>query len=171
MESLFCLLSIDVFDAKQHQCPCPVEGFAHRWCLLQIQLTNASHDTCDLVGKVLRDVGNLREDNFFFAFHIWVIDVQEQATALECFGQFACVVRREEDHRNLLRRDSSKFWNRNLVLRENLEQQCLCLNFDAVYFVNQENYWILTADRLKQRTGEQKFLGENVVVNFAPRVA
>jgi hypothetical protein len=45
------------------------------------------------------------------------------------------------------------------------------LDFDAVDFVDQQHHRLVGRDGLEQRAGEEELIGEDVVVDVAPRVA
>ena len=59
----------------------------------------------------------------------------------------------------------------DLVLGQDLEQQRLGLDLDAIDLVDQQHHRVVGGDRLEQRTGEQELVAEDVVVDVAPRVA
>ena len=65
--------------------------------------------------------------------------------------------------------DRAELGDRHLVVGEDLEQQRLGLDLDAVDLVDQQHDRLLGADRLEQRAGEQELVGEDVVLDLAPR--
>ena len=75
VQRLFGLFCFDVLDAEQHEGAGPVECFADRRSFLQIELTNAADDACDLVRQILRDAFDFRQDDFFLAIHVRIIDM------------------------------------------------------------------------------------------------
>ena len=113
--------------------------------------------------------GHLGEHDLLLALQVGVVDVEVEAAALERLGQLAGVVRREEHQRDLLGVDRAQLGDRHLVVGEDLEQQRLGLDLDAVDLVDQQHDRILGADGLEQRAGEQELVGEDVVVDLAPR--
>ncbi len=94
--------------------------------------------------------------------------MEVQAAPLECLGQLTGVVRREEHERDLLGLDRAELGDRHLVVGEDLEQQRLGLDLDAVDLVDQEHHRIGGGDRLEQRAGQQELVGEDVVVDLGP---
>ena len=64
-------------------------------------------------------------------------------------------------------RDRAELGDRHLVVGEDLEQQRLGLDLDAVDLVDQQHDRLGGADRLEQRAGQQELLGEDVVVHPA----
>ena len=58
--------------------------------------------------------------------------------------------------------------DRHLVLGEDLEQQRLGLELDAVDLVDEQHDRLGGADRLEQRAGEQELLGEDVLLEVLP---
>ena len=116
--------------------------------------------------SVLGDVGDLGEHDLLLALHVGVVDVQEQAATLQRFAELAGVVRREEHQRDLLGLDGAELGDRHLILGEDLEQQRLGLDLDAVDLVDQQHDRVVGADGLEQRTSEQKVVGEDVVVDM-----
>ena len=167
--SLACC-GVDVVDAEQHERAGPVDRLGHRRRLLQVELADRAHDAGDLVGEVVGDVGHLGQHDLLLALQIGVVDVEVEAAALQRLGQLTGVVRREEHERDLLGRDRAELGDRHLVVGQDLEQQRLGLDLDAVDLVDQQHDRIVGRDRLEQRSGEQELVGEDVVVDLAPRV-
>src|SRR5262245_16734084 len=133
------LLRVDVLDAEQNQGAGPIERLRDRRRLLQLELTDRTHDACHLLGEVLRDVGNLREHDLLLAIEIGIVDVQVEAPAFECLRELTSVVRREEHQRDLRRRDRAQLGNGDLVVGQDLEQQGLGLDLDAVDLVDEQH--------------------------------
>ena len=69
-----------------------------------------------------------------------------------------------------MRLDRAQLGDRHLVVGEDLQQQGLGLDLDAVDLVDQQHDRLGGPDRLQQRAGEQELVGEDVVVDLAPRV-
>ena len=171
VQRVFGLLRVDVLDTEQHERARPVDGLADARRLLQVELTDAAHDACDLVGEVVGDLGDPSGDDELLALEVGVVDVEVEAATLQRLGQLAGVVRGEEHERDLLGRDGAELGNRHLVLGQDLEQQGFGLDLDAVDFVDQQHHRFVGGDGLQQRTREQELVGEDVVVDIAPRVA
>jgi hypothetical protein len=88
--------------------------------------------------------------------------VQEQAAPLERLAELTGVVRREEDQRDLLGLDRAQLRDGDLVVGEDLEQEGLGLDLDAVDLVDEEHDRVLRRDRLEQRPGEEEVVAEDV---------
>src|SRR3954447_2857729 len=162
------VLGVDVLHAEEHEGAGPVERLRHRWCLLELELTDRTDDAGDLVGEVLGDVGNLREDDLLLALEVEVLDVEVEATPLERLGQLTRVVGREEHERDLRRRHRAELGHRDLVVGQHLEQQRLGLHLDAVDLVDQQHNRVVAADRLEKRPGQQELLTEDVFFDVEP---
>ena len=134
-------------------------------------LADRAHDAHDLVGQVLRDVGHPGEDDLLLALEVGIVDVQVEAATLQRLGQLTGVVRREEDERDLRGVDGAELGDRHLVVGEDLEQQRLGLDLDAVDLVDEEDDGSVGADGLEQRTGQQEVLAEDVLLDVAPVAA
>src|SRR5437868_12837712 len=80
-------VGVDVLDAEQQQRARPVKRLGHRRRLLELELTDGANDASDLIREVLRDVGNLGEDDLLLALEIRVVDVEVQATTLQRLGE------------------------------------------------------------------------------------
>ena len=71
--------------------------------------------------------------------------MQVEATALQRLGQLTGVVRRQEDERDLRGDHGAELGDRHLVVGQDLEQQRLGLDLDAVDLVDEQH------DRLARR--------------------
>ena len=162
--------SIDV-DVEDHQRAGPVEGLGHARCLLEVHLADRAHDAGDLVGEAVGDPRHLGEHDLLLALQLRVVDVEVQAATLERLGQLTGVVRREEHERDLRGGDRAELGDRHLVVGEDLEQQRLGLDLDAVDLVDQQHDGLRRRDRLEQRAGEQELVGEDVVLDVGPVLA
>ena len=161
-------LGVDLLDAQQHQRVGPVERLGHRRRLLQLELADRAHDAGHLVGQVVGDVGHLGEDDLLLALHVGVVDVEEEAAPLERLGELTGVVRGEEHQRDLLGGERAQLGDRHLVVGEDLEQQRLGLDLDAVDLVDEQHDRVVGPDGLEQRAGEQELVGEEVVLDLVP---
>ena len=115
--------------------------------------------------------GHLGEHDLLLALEVRVVDVQEEAAPLERLGQLTGVVRREEHQRDLLGLDRAELGDRHLVVGEDLEQQGLGLDLDAVDLVDQQHHRVVGRDGLEQRAGEEELVGEDVGLDGLPGVA
>ena len=163
-------LLVDRLDVEQHQRARPVERLRHARRLLEVELADRADDAGDLVGEVVGDARHLGEHDLLLALERRVVDVEVEAAPLQRLGQLAGVVRRQEHERDLLGDDRAQLGDRHLVVGQDLEQQRLGLDLDPVDLVDQQHDGILGADRLEQRAGQEELVGEDVVVDLAPRV-
>ena len=157
-----------VCDAEQHERARPVERLGDRRRLAQLERAQRAHDAGHLVGQLLADAGHLGPHDLALAVEVRVVDVQVQAAALERLGELAGVVRGEEDHGQLRGAHGAELGDRHLVLREDLEQQRLGLELDAVDLVDEEHHGLGGPDRLEQRPGQQEVLREDVLLELLP---
>ena len=88
-----------------------------------------------------------------------VADPVEEAAALERVVQLARPVRGQDHVRPLLRLDRAELGNRDLEVRQHLEQERLELLVGAVDLVDQEHDGLLGLDRLEQRPPDQELAG------------
>ncbi len=94
--------------------------------------------------------------------------MEVEAAALQRLGELTRVVRREEDQRDLLRLDRAEFRDRDLVVREDLQQERLGLDLDSVDLVDEQDDWLFRTNGLEQRTGQQELVAEDVVAEIGP---
>jgi hypothetical protein len=128
--------------------------------LLQVELADAAHDAGDLVGEVLGDARHLGEHDLLLALHVGVVDVEEEAATLERLAELAGVVRGEEHQRDLLGRDGAQLGDGHLVLGEDLEQQRLGLDLDAVDLVDEQHHRVVgrmasSSGRVSRKSSEK----------------
>src|SRR5262245_59874507 len=91
-------------------------------------------------------------------------DVQMQAAALQRIRDFARVVAGQGDERRLTRRlHGADFGDRDLEVRQNLEQQRLELMVRLVDLIEQQHATVLFAKGLQQRSRLEEFLREEDV--------
>ena len=157
-----------VCDAEQDQRARPVEGLGDGRCLAQLERAQRAHDAGHLVGQLLADAGHLGAHDLALAVEVRVVDVQVEAAPLERFGQLAGVVGGEEHHGQLRGPHGAELGDRHLVLGEDLEQQRLGLELDAVHLVDEQHHRFGGPDRLEQRPGQQEVLGEDVLLELRP---
>jgi hypothetical protein len=117
---------------------------------------------------VVADVRHAGEDDLLLALERRVVEVEVEAAALERLAQLTGVVRGQEHERDLGRRDRAELGDRDLVVGEDLEEQRLGLDLDAVDLVDQQDDRLGRGDRLEQRTGEQELVREDVLLDLLP---
>src|SRR5580700_6626075 len=168
VQGVLRLRGVDRLHAEQDEGARPVERLGHRRRLAQLERAQRAHDACHLVGELLADARHLGPHDLALALEVGVVDVQVQAAPLERFGELAGVVGRQEHHRQLRRPHGPELGDRHLVLGEDLEQQGLRLELDAVDLVDEEDDGLGGADGLEQRPGQQEVLREDVLLQLGP---
>ncbi len=97
-----------------------------------------------------------------------VVEPQVQAAALERLGQLARVVRGQQHDGVRAGLDPAELGDRDLEVRQQLEQHRLELLVGLVDLVDQEHDRLVGRDRGQQRAGEQELLAEDVVLDGVP---
>ena len=103
------------------------------------------------------------------ALQVRVIDPVVQAPALQRVVQFARPVRRDDDRRGRLGRDTPDLGDRHGELREHLQQERFELVVRAVELVHQEHRARARADRCEQRTLHQEVRPEQILRRVSRR--
>ena len=67
-----------------------------------------------------------------------------------------------------MRLDRTHLWDRDLVVRQDFQEQGFGFDFDAVDFVNKEHDWVGGPDRLEERPCQKERLGEDVRLKLLP---
>ena len=88
-----------------------------------------------------------------------VVDPVVEAAALERVVQLARPVRGHDDERPPLRRDRAELGDRNLEVRQELEQERLELVVGAIDLVDQEHDGLARLERVEERPSQQEALG------------
>ena len=127
-----------------------------------------------VVDQLARDpvveVGHLRGDDLALALGVRVVEVQVEAAPLDRLGQLAAGVGGEHDVRAAYGGDGAELGDRDLEVRQHLQQQPLDLDVGLVDLVDQQHGRLLASDRRQQRPGQQELVGEDVVVGLVPRL-
>ncbi len=147
------MLGVHGLDAEEHEGPGPVDGLGDGGVLLEIERAERADDTGDLVGELGGDAGDLGEHDRPLALERGVVEVEEKAAALQGLRQLTGVVGGEEHERYLVGRDGAELGDRDLIVREDLEQERLGLDLETIDLVHEEHDRIGGADRLEQRAG------------------
>src|SRR5579863_7436818 len=159
---------VDVGRAEQQQSPGPVDRLGDARWLLEIQLPDHLDDLHELARDGLRELGRVHADDLELVLQVRVVEPQVEAAALQRLGQLTAVVGREQHHRVRLRLDAAKLRDRDLEVRQQLEQHRLELLVGLVDLVDQQDDRALGADRGEQRAREQELLAEDVVLDLRP---
>ena len=101
-------LGRDLVAAEVQQRAGPVDRLRDRRRLLQVDVADRADDLGDLLRERVVDLGHADPHDLLLALDVGVVDVQEQAAALQRLRQLTRVVRREEHERALLARRSCR---------------------------------------------------------------
>ena len=166
VSSITC--GVDRAVAQVQQRAGPVDRLRDRRRLLDVQRADRTHDLRDLLGERVVDLGHAHPHDLLLALEIRVVDVQVEAPPLQRLRELTGVVRRQQHDRALPADDGAELRDRDLEVREHLEQQRLGLDLDPVDLVDEQHDRLLGPDRLEQRPGEQERLGEDVRLDRLP---
>jgi hypothetical protein len=121
-----------------------------------------------LARDALVQLGRVQVHNLELALNVRVIEPEVEAAALECLRQLARVVGREQHQRVRASLDHAELWDRDLEVREHLEEHRLELLVGLVDLVDQQHHGLLRADGVQERPREQEVLAEDVVLDLLP---
>ncbi len=136
--------------------------------LLELEATQHRHHAHHLLGEVRRDAGDALQDDRPLALEARIVEVEVQATALQRLRELTRRIGGEKDERHPARLHRPELGDRDLIVREHLEEQCLGLELDAVDLVDQQHHRIGRADRLQHGAGEEELLREDVALDRRP---
>ena len=121
-----------------------------------------------LRATVSRQLGRVQAHDLELVLERRVVEPQVQAAPLERLGQLARVVRGQQHDRLRARVDAAELGDRDLEVRQQLEQHRLELLVGLVDLVDQQHDRLLGGDRRQQRPREQELLAEDVVLDRLP---
>ena len=153
---------MQILDLEAGEGGRPVERFGDAWNLLQVFLAQHSDHARDLKGEIRVEVGLAVEQNGRFAIDVGKIEIVIEAAAAQRVRQFARGVGGQHDARDRKRRDRAEFGDRDLEVRQKLEQERLEFLVGAVDFVDQQHRRCLSPDGAEQRPLEQIVLGKDL---------
>ena len=151
---------------QQHQHARPVDGFADRRQLLQVERADLVDEADHLLAQRLRNAGHPAFDDPLFQLLLGEADVQMQAAALQRVAEIAFAVRGQDHGRRRDRDDGAEFRNRDLEIAEDFQQQRFELGVRLVDFVDQQHAAGGLLQRLQQRPRLDEFLGEEHVAEI-----
>ncbi len=155
---------------QQHQHPRPVDGFAHRRLLLQVERADVVDEADHLLAQLLRDAGNAALDDALFELLFGEADVQMQAAPLQRVAEIALAVGGQDHRRRHQRGDGAKLGNADLEIAEDFEQEGFELGIRLVDLVDQEHAAMGLFQGLQQRPRLDEFLGEEHVAEIVQLV-
>ena len=161
-------VGVQVLRAEQQQRTGPVDRLGDRRRLLEVELAHHRDHLDELARDGLGQLGRVQADDRELVLDRRVVEPEVQAAALERLGQLARVVRGQDHDRLRARRDPAQLGDRDLEVREQLEQHRLELLVGLVDLVDQQHDRLGGPDRREQRPGEQELLAEDVVLDLRP---
>ena len=126
------------------------------------------HDLHELAGDLLAELGRVQPHDLELALDVRVVEPEVEAAALERLGQLARVVGGEQHQRVGLGLDDAELRDRDLEVRQDLEQHRLELLVGLVDLVDQQHDRLVGGDRGEQRAREQELLAEDVLLDLLP---
>ncbi len=162
--------AVDVVGAEKQHGARPVDRLGDRGRLLEVERADHVHDLDQAARELLVEIGGVQAHDLDLALYARVVEPQVQAAALQRLGQLARVVRREDDDRVGAGDDRAQLGNRDLEVRQHLEQHRLELLVGLVDLVDQQDDRLLGGDRGEQRAREDELVAEDVLVDRLPRL-
>ena len=159
---------VDVLGAEQEQGARPVDRLRDRRRLLEVEVAHVGDHLDELLGDGVGQLGRVHAHDLELALRAGVVEPEVQAAALERLGQLARVVRGEQHDRVRAGLDPAQLRDRDLEVRQQLEQHRLELLVGLVDLVDQEHDRLLGGDRVHERPREQELLAEDVVLHGVP---
>ena len=141
----------------------PVDGLGDARRLGQIHLSQPVDRSNHLRGELLGDARGADEDDLDLSLGGRVADPVVEATPLQCVVELARAVGREDHDRRLVGDDRADLRDRDLEVRQQLEQERLELVVSAVDLVDQEHRPVAGADSVEQWSFEQELRPEELV--------
>src|SRR3954454_18327629 len=161
-------LLVDVVGAEQQQRARPVDRLGDRGRLLEIELADHRDDLDELARDGVVEVGRVELDDLELVLELRVVEPEIETAALERLGQLARVVRGQQHDRPRAGLEAAELGDRDLEVREQLEQHRLELLVGLVDLVDEQHDRLLGGDRAHQRALEQELLAEDVVLDLLP---
>src|SRR5215208_6411336 len=161
-------LAVDVLGAQQQQGAGPVDRLGDRRRLLEVQGADHPDHLDQLAGHRVGELRRVQAHDLQLVVARGVVEPEVQAAALERLGQLARVVGGQQHDRPRARLDAPELGDRDLEVREQLEQHRLELLVGLVDLVDEQDHRPLGGDRRHQRAGEEELLAEDVVLHGRP---
>src|SRR5437773_7821913 len=155
---------IDRARAQRGKRPGPVQRLGHPRHLVQVHPAQALHQRRHLSRQPVGSFRGTGAHDLDLFLEIRVVDPVVQAAPLQRVVHLAGAVRRDDHERRLLRLDGPDLGNRDLEVRQQLEQERLELLVRPVDLVDQQDRrrLILVVDRVQQRPPQQELLTEDL---------
>src|SRR6266850_2295288 len=167
-------LRIERDAVERHQAVRPVDGLGHARQLEQLGLAQALDEGHHLLRQRGGGLRRFAVQDLELALRVRIVDPVVEAAPLHRVVDLAGAVRGDDDDRRLLRLQRAELGNRDLPVREHLEQIGLERLVGAVELVDQQHRRI-TFERARQWALDEKFVGVNLraqllLVLFAGRL-
>ena len=136
--------------------------------LREVEHAQAAHEGRGLGREPLGDARDAQPDDLDLPLERRVPDPVEERAPLERVVELARAVRGEDDRGLPARADRPELGDRDLEVREHLEQERLELLVRAVDLVDQEHDLLVGVDRLEQRPPDEELGPEQLVLGDRP---
>ena len=146
----------------------PVDRLGDAGRLREVEAAQLAHERRRLGGEPLGDARDPDLDDLDLAVDRRMADPVEEGAALERVVQLARPVGGEDHGRLAARADRAELGDRDLEVREHLEQERLELLVGAVDLVDQQHDGLVGVDRLEQRPPDQELRAEELVLRDGP---
>ena len=155
---------VELLAAERDERLRPVDRLRDARRLGQVELAQPGDERRRLGRQALGHAGHAQAHDLDLALERRVRDPVEQAAALERVVQLARAVGGEDDRRAPARRDRPDLRDRDLEVREDLEQEGLELVVGAVDLVDEQHDGLLGGDRLQQRAADEELGAEELLL-------
>src|SRR5215213_9787536 len=156
------VLNVELLLAEGRQRARPVDRLGEPRRLLEVEAAQVRDERRSFRREPLGDPGNAQLHDRDLALDRRVADPVVEAAPLERVVQLARPVRGKDHVRPALRGDRAQLGNRDLEVRQHLEQERLELLVGAVDLVDQQDDVVVRLDRLEQRAPDQVHLSEEL---------
>src|SRR5205814_280622 len=148
----------------------PVERLRHARHLVEVHPPQSLHQRRYLARESVRGLGRPSAHDLHLLVEVGVVDPVVEAAALEGVVHLARPVGRDDDEWDLPCLDGADLRDRDLELREQLEEEGFELLVGAVDLVDEENRrcLVVVVDGVEQRTLKQELGAEDLALGRAP---
>ena len=167
-ERLLDDLGVDLLAAERGERVRPVDRLRDAGRLREVEHAQPAHEGRGLGGELLRDAGHAQPHDLDLPLERGVADPVEERAPLERVVELARAVRGEHDRGLAPGADRAELGDRDLEVREHLEQERLELLVGAVDLVDQQHDLLLAIDRLEQRPADEELGPEELVLANRP---
>ena len=155
-------VGVELLAAEGGERLCPVDRLGDAGRLGEIEPAQAANEGGGLGGEPLRHARSAQPHDLDLALEAGMADPVEEAASLERVVQLPRPVRGQDDGRPALRPHGPELGDRDLEVRQHLEQERLELVVGAVDLVDQQHDRVRALDRLQQRPRDQELAPEEL---------